>query len=115
METLAYIFMGFGSLFFLGATLGILRFPDFYTRMHAAGKGDTLSSLLFLAAWRSITSPMSAVSALSVSGEGLISSPLCLEGVGESQLSELILHQHKIKSRGRIVISIIKPRRCDMM
>jgi multicomponent Na+:H+ antiporter subunit G len=26
-----------------------LRFPDFYTRMHAAGKGDTCSMLLILA------------------------------------------------------------------
>ena len=29
--------------------MGLLRFPDFYTRMHAAGKGDTLSTLLILA------------------------------------------------------------------
>ena len=35
-----------GLLFFFGASLGLLRFPDFYSRMHAAGKGDTLSSLL---------------------------------------------------------------------
>jgi len=28
--------------------MGVLRFPDFYTRMHAAGKGDTLSTLLIL-------------------------------------------------------------------
>lgn len=35
-----------GLVFFLGAAVGILRFPDFYTRMHAAGKGDTLSSFL---------------------------------------------------------------------
>jgi len=40
--------MGIGSMFFLGATIGILRFPDFYTRMHAAGKGDTLSSIMIL-------------------------------------------------------------------
>lgn len=39
-----------GLLFFLGATIGLLRFPDFYTRMHAAGKGDTLSSMMMLAA-----------------------------------------------------------------
>ena len=26
----------------------MLRFPDFYTRMHAAGKGDTLSTMLML-------------------------------------------------------------------
>jgi multicomponent Na+:H+ antiporter subunit G len=35
-----------GLLFFLGAVVGIVRFPDFYTRMHAAGKGDTLSTML---------------------------------------------------------------------
>lgn len=37
-----------GLVFFAGAAVGIVRFPDFYTRMHAAGKGDTLSSLLVL-------------------------------------------------------------------
>ena len=44
-----------GLVFFLGAAVGLVRFPDFYTRMHAAGKGDTLSSLLVvlgLAVWR---------------------------------------------------------------
>ena len=39
-----------GLLFFFAATVGLLRFPDFYSRMHAAGKGDTLSSLLILLA-----------------------------------------------------------------
>ncbi|MBU0673835.1 MAG: monovalent cation/H(+) antiporter subunit G [Proteobacteria bacterium] len=37
-----------GLFFFFATTMGILRFPDFYTRMHAAGKGDTLSSTLML-------------------------------------------------------------------
>ena len=37
-----------GLVFFLGTAVGILRFPDFYTRMHAAGKGDTLSTMLML-------------------------------------------------------------------
>lgn len=37
-----------GLIFFLGAAVGLLRFPDFYVRMHAAGKGDTLSSLLVI-------------------------------------------------------------------
>jgi len=35
-----------GLVFFFGAVVGMVRFPDVYTRMHAAGKGDTLSSLL---------------------------------------------------------------------
>jgi multicomponent Na+:H+ antiporter subunit G len=37
-----------GFFFFFATTVGILRFPDFYSRMHAAGKGDTLSSSLIL-------------------------------------------------------------------
>jgi multicomponent Na+:H+ antiporter subunit G len=37
-----------GLVFFLGTAVGIVRFPDFYTRMHAAGKGDTLSTMLML-------------------------------------------------------------------
>ena len=41
-------FMSLGVLFFFGTTIGVLRFPDFYTRMHAAVKGDTLSSMLIL-------------------------------------------------------------------
>ena len=45
---LAAILILVGLLFFLGCVVGLVRFPDFYTRMHAAGKGDTLSSLLIL-------------------------------------------------------------------
>lgn len=41
-------FIGVGLLFFFGTALGLLRFPDFYTRLHAAGKGDTLSTVLIL-------------------------------------------------------------------
>lgn len=37
-----------GLVFFLGTVVGLVRFPDFYTRMHAAGKGDTLSTLLIV-------------------------------------------------------------------
>ena len=37
-----------GLFFFLGTSIGLLRFPGFYTRMHAAGKADTLSTVLLL-------------------------------------------------------------------
>ncbi len=42
------ISLGTGILFFLGTSIGVLRFPDFFTRLHAAGKGDTLSTILIL-------------------------------------------------------------------
>ncbi len=38
------IFSCIGAFFFLVGTLGILRFPDFYTRTHAATKCDTLGA-----------------------------------------------------------------------
>lgn len=31
-----------GGMFFLGGTLGLLRFPDTYTRLHALTKADNL-------------------------------------------------------------------------
>lgn len=31
-----------GLLFVLGGVVGVLRLPDFYTRLHAVGKCDTL-------------------------------------------------------------------------
>ena len=45
---LAVLFMIGGLFFFTTATIGLLRFPDFFTRLHATGKGDTLAVLLFL-------------------------------------------------------------------
>jgi multicomponent Na+:H+ antiporter subunit G len=48
MHFLGYILISSGVVFFLGTTIGLLRFPDFYTRMHAAGKGDTLSTVMIL-------------------------------------------------------------------
>ncbi|RLI92725.1 MAG: cation:proton antiporter [Candidatus Altiarchaeales archaeon] len=37
-----------GTFFFTTATLGLLRFPDLFTRLHATGKGDTLGVGLIL-------------------------------------------------------------------
>ena len=50
MDIIVIVLTVTGMLFFFATTVGLLRFPDFYSRMHAAGKGDTLSSLLILLA-----------------------------------------------------------------
>ena len=41
---IAGILLIIGSLFCLVATLGIIRFPDLYTRMHAGSKAGTVGS-----------------------------------------------------------------------
>ncbi len=42
--------MAFGVFLHAVATLGVIRLPDFYTRMHAVGMGDTLGIGVVLAA-----------------------------------------------------------------
>ncbi len=39
-----------GVFLFAVGVIGGLRFPDFYTRLHAAGKCDTLGSILLILA-----------------------------------------------------------------
>jgi multicomponent Na+:H+ antiporter subunit G len=48
MDMLATALVLGGLFFVLVSSLGLLRFPDFYTRSHALGKSDTLGSILIL-------------------------------------------------------------------
>jgi multicomponent Na+:H+ antiporter subunit G len=50
MNIVVIVLLVAGLFFFAVGTLGILRFPDFYTRLHAAGKCDTLAAILALSA-----------------------------------------------------------------
>lgn len=43
---IALVCMGAGTLFLIVGAVSIFRFPDFYTRLHGAGVGDTLGTLL---------------------------------------------------------------------
>ncbi len=45
MDILVVICIVFGLFFFLGGAVGIIRMPDFYSRLHPAGKLDTLGIL----------------------------------------------------------------------
>ena len=40
----AWFFIVLGSIFCIIGGIGLIRFPDFYTRMHAAGITDTLGA-----------------------------------------------------------------------
>ena len=48
INTICIVLVLLGIIFFVGGAVGIVRFPDFYTRMHAAGKGDTMSVFMVL-------------------------------------------------------------------
>ncbi len=44
-DIIVILFMSGGLFFFFTGTLGLLRLPDFYARLHATGKADTLGAL----------------------------------------------------------------------
>ncbi|MCP4599400.1 MAG: monovalent cation/H(+) antiporter subunit G [Proteobacteria bacterium] len=48
LDIISVVLILIGLFFLLMGTLGLFRFPDFFTRMHAAGKSDTLGSLLIV-------------------------------------------------------------------
>jgi multicomponent Na+:H+ antiporter subunit G len=46
--SLTWVFVVAGSLFLIIGAIGILRFPDFYSRIHPAGITDTMGAWLVL-------------------------------------------------------------------
>jgi multicomponent Na+:H+ antiporter subunit G len=64
LDVLSWIFIGAGSILVLTGGIGLLRFPDFYTRIHAAGITDTMGAwlilvgLMFVAGWTLVTAKL---------------------------------------------------------
>lgn len=48
LSMLAIILLSVGLFFYFAGTVGILRLPDFYSRLHAAGKCDSLAAILII-------------------------------------------------------------------
>jgi len=48
IDLLSWICLSLGGLLGIIGGIGMHRFPDFYTRLHAAGTTDTLCATLFL-------------------------------------------------------------------
>jgi multicomponent Na+:H+ antiporter subunit G len=61
-EVITVVFLVVGCFFFLAGTLGVLRFPDLFSRLHAITKADNLG-LGFIAAGMAvyIASPWAAL------------------------------------------------------
>lgn len=48
INIISTIFIIIGLFFIIAGTVGLIRFPDFYSRMHATGKCDTLGEGLVI-------------------------------------------------------------------
>ena len=57
LNLLSGVLLSFGALFILVGSIGLLRMPDVFTRMHAAGITDTIGAaaiilgLMLVAGW----------------------------------------------------------------
>jgi multicomponent Na+:H+ antiporter subunit G len=49
LDAVSWVLLVAGGLFVIVGGIGLLRLPDFYTRIHAAGITDTLGTWLILA------------------------------------------------------------------
>ncbi len=50
MEIIVTVLLIIGLFFYTAGAIGILRFPDFYSRLHPAGKLDTAGLVLTMSA-----------------------------------------------------------------
>ncbi|MEA2032173.1 MAG: monovalent cation/H(+) antiporter subunit G [Euryarchaeota archaeon] len=48
IDAIVILFLAAGIFFMLTGVIGLLRLPDFYTRLHATGKCDTLGEVLII-------------------------------------------------------------------
>jgi len=58
-----------GLIFFAGGSIGIIRFPDFYSRLHPAGKLDTAGLVITMSAFALHTIQPLSLSALFTSAK----------------------------------------------
>jgi len=95
-DILTYIFCATGVIFFLGGTIGILRCPDLYARLHPSTKGDTLGACM-VAFGLCLQSGLSldTIKLLAVVFFLLLSSATCGHAIGRSAFTCGVVPWHK--------------------
>ena len=48
LHVVAFILISLGAFFLLVGSIGLIRLPDFFSRIHATGKADTLGIMLVI-------------------------------------------------------------------
>lgn len=90
MDTVAGVLMVIGALFVLLAGVGVVRFPDLFSRMHAGAKGPTLGVLfLGLGAALSIRTVQATVAVVLVIVLQFIAGPVGTHLIGRASYRRL--------------------------
>lgn len=94
VRTLSYSLMGLGVFFSLASAIGIIRFPDVYTRLHAGTKALTGGALfVLLGAALQADSWQSAAKILLIAGFLLATNPLSTHAIARA------CYRHGIRPR----------------
>lgn len=100
MEVIGSVLIIAGSFFGVVGAIGLLRFPDFYTRIHAAGVTDSLCAILVLGGLMFLSSSwLIAVKLLMVLFFLLFTTPTASYALARSALKEGF--NPPVKSPGR--------------
>jgi multicomponent Na+:H+ antiporter subunit G len=99
LSAVAVLLVAGGLFFFLGTSIGLVRFPDCYTRVHAAGKGDTLSSILILTGLAllelrepSLAAALTALKIVSISVFVFVASPTATHAIMDAAFGAKMRH-----------------------
>jgi multicomponent Na+:H+ antiporter subunit G len=71
-EIVTTVLLGLGCVVSLTGSLGLIRMPDFYTRLHTAGKTDSLGQFLILIGLAFVTPDVLAPASRSSPDVGMI-------------------------------------------
>ncbi|AFL73383.1 cation:proton antiporter [Thiocystis violascens] len=67
LDILTIVAVSLGAIFFLAGTVGLLRFPDTLTRLHALTKADNLGlGLIVLGLLPQVSAPLAALGLIAV-------------------------------------------------
>lgn len=107
LDIICTILLITGLFFFLGGAVGIVRMPDFYTRLHPAGKLDTLgifSMVSGLAVYNmhhiSIEAILLSIKLFLIVFFVFLSSPTATHSIVDAGMRAGLRHWAKKKQRG---------------
>ncbi|MBM3239843.1 monovalent cation/H(+) antiporter subunit G [Candidatus Poribacteria bacterium] len=100
MDIVSIIFIITGTFFLFAATIGLILLPDFYTRMHACGKCDTLGILLIIIGL-GLYNGLSLTSAkiLLIAALIFLTSPTATHSISRAALKNKLPHWTKEKGK----------------
>lgn len=94
------LFLALGCLTMISASIGLLRFPDFYSRIHPAGKSDTLGISFIMTGlmiWEGFT--MVSLKLFIILAFMLIASPTATHALAKSAFIAGVGHWKKEKGK----------------